>query len=124
VNTTVRSANAGTATMVAMLNAQAMATALDVYFTGQGYVAANSGRHLPKSNIGSMIMDLTYVCKVGGSCWPSVTSAFGGAQSLSVSDMLVFTSANYKRGGVGGGGGARPPPPPSAFPRGLRSSGS
>jgi hypothetical protein len=95
VNNTIKSANAGNATMTAMLKGQMLATALDVYFTGPGWTSGNAGRFLPNSKLGDILIDLTRICKVGNTSVCNNASTLFGATSLKVSDILTRVSANY-----------------------------
>ena len=95
----IKEANASGASMNKMLKAQMLATALDVYFTGPG----NAGQSfLPHSNLGSTVIDLTKICSSVGSCpasFTDVSSAFGGATSLTVSQMLAYAATQSNVGG-------------------------
>jgi hypothetical protein len=93
VTNVIKAANASGATMNAMLKAQMLSTALDVNFN---------------SSIGSAKIDLTQVCKMidgsGGTAtcsgtYENVSSAFGGATSMTVSDMLTFENSVSNSGG-------------------------
>lgn len=76
-----------------MLKAQMLATALDVYFN---------------SSIGTTSIDLTQICKmIDGSgatatcsgTYENVSSAFGGATSLTVNQLLSYASGQSNSGG-------------------------
>lgn len=82
----IKAANASGAAMNAMLKGQDLATSLDVYF-GQG------------PGLGSVTIDLTKICKMidgsggTGTCsgsYENTSSAFGGATSMTVSNMLLY----------------------------------
>ena len=86
--------------MNAMLKAQMLATSLDVWFTGSGSTS-KARLFLPQSNLGSQAIDLTQVCRTPGSCtaYDDVSGAFGGASSLTVSEMLAFAASQSNVGG-------------------------
>jgi hypothetical protein len=97
----IKAANAGGATMNAMLKAQDLATSLDVYFSASGVVGSTS--------LGGVKIDLTHVCKMvdntsgGGSCsgtYTNVSAAFGGATSMTVLQMLAYASSQSDAGGI------------------------
>jgi hypothetical protein len=96
----IAAANAKGASMNAMLKAQMLATALDVWFTGPGSTAT-SLKFLPNSNLGGITIDLTSICKNPGACsvLEDVSSAFGGATSLTVSQMLNHAASQSSSGG-------------------------
>lgn len=85
-------AKATATTMNPMLKAQMLATALDVWFTGPGSTPA-SQKFLPHSNLGGTVIDLTHVKGA------DVSSAFGGATSLTVSQMLAYAASRSNVGG-------------------------
>lgn len=85
-------AKATASTMNPMLKAQMLATALDVWFTGPGSTAA-SQKFLPHSNLGGTVIDLTHVKGT------DVSGAFGGATSLTVSQMLTYAASKSNVGG-------------------------
>jgi len=93
-------ANASGSTMNAMLKAQMLATALDVYFTGPGSTTATQ-KFLPHSNLGGIAIDLTFICKNPLACttFEDVSSSFGGATSLTVSQMLAYAAGQSNVGG-------------------------
>jgi hypothetical protein len=97
VNGVVRSANAGNASMAAMLKAQMLATALDVYFTDPAnWTLANAGRFLNSAKLGDRQVDLTKVCSVGTSnCSIDARSAFGGTSPQKVSDLITYAAGQY-----------------------------
>src|SRR5207249_7719455 len=94
VTNIIKAANASGASMNAMLKAQMLATALDVYFSDPALGLNKIGAPNP---IGGDKIDLTQVCKMidassgSGTCsgtYQSASSAFGGATCLTVSQML------------------------------------
>ncbi|NHA00569.1 hypothetical protein G5V59_12530 [Nocardioides sp. W3-2-3] len=85
-------AKATASTMNPMLKAQMLATALDVWFTGPGSTVA-SRQFLPHSILGGVVIDLTHVKGT------NVSSAFGGATSLTVSQMLTYAASQSNTGG-------------------------
>lgn len=78
-----------------MLRAQMLATALDVYFSDPALGGNRIGATAP---IGGLTIDLTHVCQMidgsaGGSCsgsYENVSTAFGGASSMTVMSMLLY----------------------------------
>lgn len=86
----IKSASASGASMNAMLKGQMLATALSVWFSESphNYLFA------PVS-LGGVAIDLTYVCKDIAACtiFRDVSAAFGGASSMTVSQMLAFASS-------------------------------
>jgi len=86
VTNVIKAANASGASMNAMLKAQMLATALDVYFV---------------SGLGSTIIDLTMICQdLTCAAYESSSPAFGGATSLSVSAMLTYAASQSNLGGT------------------------
>jgi concanavalin A-like lectin/glucanase superfamily protein/F5/8 type C domain-containing protein len=86
VSTTISEANCGGKTCNAMLKAQMLAAALDVYF----------------DDVGAAIpVDLTKVCTDIPTCASTEndSSAFGGASSLTVSQLLAYAAAQSNAGG-------------------------
>jgi hypothetical protein len=81
-----------------MLKAQMLATALNVYFSDPalGGNAINAG-----TPIGGVTIVLTMVCTDIPTCstFVDVSSAFGGAASLTVSQMLAFAASMSNVGG-------------------------
>jgi hypothetical protein len=97
----VKAANASGASMNAMLKAQMLATALDVYFSDPALGGNKIGAPAP---VGGVKIDLTLVCAPilsGPSCggYLNVSSAFGNATSLTVSDMLSYAASQSNIGG-------------------------
>lgn len=87
VTNVIKVANASGASMNAMLKAQMLATALDVYFN-------------PKIGTDYLI-DLTKINKpIGSNSFENVSGAFGGANSLTVSQMLAYAASKSNVGGT------------------------
>ena len=85
VTNVIKAANASGASMNAMLKAQTLSTALDVSFN-----------KVP----GNVLMDLTKVNKpIGSANYENVTAAFGGASSMTVSQMLTYAASKSNAGG-------------------------
>jgi hypothetical protein len=92
----IKAATCGGVTCNAMLKAQMLATALDVYFSDPALGGNKIGAPAP---IGGVSIDLTKICAMidgsggSGTCggtYENVSSAFGGAASLTVSQMLTY----------------------------------
>src|SRR5262249_56576941 len=90
----IKAATCGGSTCNAMLKAQMLATALDVYFSDPALGGNKIGAPAP---IGGVGIDLTLICKMidssGGSAtcsgsFENVSSAFGGATRMTVMDLL------------------------------------
>ena len=101
----IKVANASGAAMNAMLKAQMLATALDVYFSDP---ALGGNKINAPAAIGGVAIDLTKICKIidgsGGtgtcsSTYQNVSSAFNGATSLTVSQMLAYAASQSNLGG-------------------------
>ena len=93
VTNVIKAANASGASMNAMLKAQMLATALDVYFSDPALGGNQIGAPTP---IGGVAIDLTKVCKnIGGGCtiFEDVSGAFGGATSMTISQMLAYAAS-------------------------------
>jgi hypothetical protein len=95
----IKAANASGSSMNAMLKAQMLSTALDVYF---------SNRIGAPTPIGSIIIDLTKVCNMldgsggTGACngsYGNASSAFGGSPCMTVMDMLTYQNNVSNAGG-------------------------
>ena len=87
VTNVIKAANASGASMNAMLKAQMLATALDVFTSTKG--------------LGGVSIDLTMVNKAIGSLnYENVSSSFGGANSLTVSQMLAYAASQSNVGGT------------------------
>jgi hypothetical protein len=85
--------------MNAMLKAQMLATALDVYFSDPALGGNKIGAPAP---IGGVAIDLTKICKnIAGGCtiFENVSSAFGGASSMTISQMLAYAASQSNVGG-------------------------
>jgi hypothetical protein len=98
VTNIIKAANASGASMNAMLKAQMLATALDVYFSDPALGGNKIGAPAP---VGGASIDLTKICKNIGTCsiFENVSSAFGGATSLTVSQMLAYAASQSNSGG-------------------------
>jgi hypothetical protein len=105
VTNVIKAANARGASMNAMLKAQMLGTALDVYFSDMALGGNRMGAPTP---IGAVTIDLTLVCHMidGSNGWATcsgsyknVGAAFGGAASLTVSQMLTFAASQSNGGG-------------------------
>jgi len=105
VTNIIKAANASGAAMNAMLKAQTLATALDVYFSDP---ALGGNKISAPAPVGGVIIDLTKICKMidsssgTGNCsgsYENVSSAFGGATSLTVSQMLSYAASQSNVGG-------------------------
>jgi hypothetical protein len=100
----IKAANASGVAMNAMLKAQMLATALDVYFSDPALGGNKIGAPAP---VGSVSIDLTKVCRMldaasGASCSGTlgdVSGSFGGAASLTVSQMLAYAASQSNTGG-------------------------
>jgi hypothetical protein len=113
VNNVFKAASA--TNMNAMLKAQMLATALDVYFSSGGYSSANIGsgknqikapsNFLPHGGLGTFVMDLTAICPMvdalstgTATCSGNHPSTDGNAAgafpwaSRSIADILTFAS--------------------------------
>jgi len=106
VTTVIKAANASGAAMNAMLKAQMLATALDVYFSDP---ALGGNKINAPAPIGGKAIDLTKICKMidstGGTATCSgalqnTSSAFGGATSLTVSQILAYAASRSNSGGI------------------------
>jgi hypothetical protein len=105
VTNVIKAANASGAAMNAMLKAQMLATALDVYFSVPSLGGNKIGASAP---IGGVKIDLTTICHMidgsGGTAtcsgsYENVSSAFGGASSLTVLQMLSYAASQSNVGG-------------------------
>jgi hypothetical protein len=106
VTNIIKAANASGASMNAMLKAQMLSTTLDVYFSTPGLGGNKIGAPTP---IGTVNIDLTKVCNMldgssgTGTCsgsYANVGSAFGGATSMTVMNMLLFQNTVSNTGGT------------------------
>ncbi len=102
----IKAANASGASMNAMLKAQMLATALDVYFSNPALGGVRISA--PSGPIGNIPIDLTKVCKMIDSTSGTATcsgtylnasSAFGGATCLTVSQLLTYAAYQSNIGG-------------------------
>jgi len=98
VTNVIKAANASGSSMNAMLKAQMLATALDVYFSNP----SNGNPIKAPSSIGGITIDLTKICHMidgsGGTAtcsgtYEDASVAFGGATSMTVSAMLLYQNA-------------------------------
>ncbi len=100
VTTVIKNASSRGASMNAMLKAQMLATALNVYFSDP---ALGGNRLAAPQPIGGLVIDLTAICKMSTSgcngTYRNVSAAFGGATSLTVSQMLTVAASNSSVGG-------------------------
>ena len=98
----IKAANASGAATNATLKDQMLATALDVYFSDPALATALGGNKIgAPAPIGSVAIDLTKICKNIAICsvYENVSSAFGGATSLTVSQMLDYAASQSNAGG-------------------------
>jgi hypothetical protein len=102
----IKAANASGSSMNAMLKAQMLATALDVYFSTPGLGGNMIGAAQP---LGGVKINLTQVCNMldgsSGFATCSGTSgnagaAFGGATSGTVSFLLTYAASQSNAGGI------------------------
>ena len=91
----IKAANAGGAAMNAMLKAQMLATALDVYFSDP---ALGGNKISAPAPIGGVCIDLTKIYK-GSGTYENVSGAFGGATSKTVLQMLTYAASQSNGGG-------------------------
>ena len=84
--------------MNAMLKAQMLATALDVYFSDPTLGGNQIGAPGP---LGGVAIDLTKVCTDIGIClsYQNTSAAFGGAPSLTVKQLLTYAASQSNVGG-------------------------
>jgi hypothetical protein len=103
VTNVIKAASAAGTSMNPMLKAQMLATSLDVYFSS----SAGGNKIGAPAPIGGVSIDLTKICKMidgsgGGTCagaYENVSGAFGGATSLTVSQMLAYAAGQSNVGG-------------------------
>jgi hypothetical protein len=102
----IKAANASGTSMNAMLKAQMLATALDVYFSD---AALGGNKIAAPVSIGGVMIDLTKICKMidssggSGSCggsFQNVSSAFGGATELKVMQLLTYAAGQSNAAGT------------------------
>jgi hypothetical protein len=103
VTNVIKAANASGASMNAMLKAQMLATALDVYFSDP---ALGGNKINAPAPIGGRTIDLTAICATiatNGTCSGGITenvsAAFGGATSLTVNQILTYAASQSNVGG-------------------------
>jgi hypothetical protein len=86
------SANASGTSMNAMLKAQMLATALDVYFSDPALGGNKISAPVP---LGGVKVDLTQVCKNISTCsiYENTSAVFGGASALTVSQLLAYAAS-------------------------------
>jgi hypothetical protein len=108
VTNIIKAANASGAAMNAMLKAQMLATALDVYFSDPALGTNKITALLP---LGGVMVDLTKICHMldntstgAGSCggtFENVSSAFGNppGSELTITAMLSYASSQANAGG-------------------------
>lgn len=98
VTKVIKAANAGGAAMNAMLKGQMLATALDVYFSDP---ALGGNKIKAPSPIGGVKVDLTEVCKNIPTCstLEDTSAAFGGAESMTVQQLLTYAGGKSNVGG-------------------------
>jgi hypothetical protein len=105
VTNVIKAANASGTAMNPMLKAQMLSTALDVYFSSPALGGNKIGAPGP---VGSVVIDLTQICKMidgsGGTAtcsgtYENVSSAFGGATSETVAQMLTDAAQQSNSGG-------------------------
>jgi hypothetical protein len=91
-------ANASGSAMNAMLKAQMLSTAFDVYFSDPALGGNKIGAPAP---IGGVAIDLTKVNAAPFSAnYVNASAAFGGATSLTVSQILAYAAGQSDVGGV------------------------
>jgi hypothetical protein len=98
VSTTITAASASGASMNAMLKAQMLATALDVYFSDPALGGNRIGAPAP---IGGISIDLTMICENPTTCstFIDTSSAFGGTPKT-VLELLSYASSQSNSGGT------------------------
>jgi hypothetical protein len=96
VKDVIKAANASGASMNAMLKAQMLATALDVYFSDIALGGNKIGAPAP---IGSMAVDLTKICTdMTCTAFEDSSSVFGGSP-MTVLQMLAYAASQSNVGG-------------------------
>ena len=97
VTTVIKAANASGASMNAMLKAQMLATALDVYFSDP---ALGGNRINAPTPIGGVTIDLTMICTdMTCTAFQDSSSVFGGTPKT-VLEMLTYAASQSDAGGV------------------------
>jgi hypothetical protein len=108
-----KAANASGASMNAMLKAQSLATALDVYFSDP---TLGGNKISAPGPVGAVKIDLTQICKMidgtGGTAtcsgvYENAGPAFNGAASLNVQQMLDYAASQSNIGGSSWYGNAK-----------------
>ena len=94
----IKAANAGNATMAAMLRAQMLATALNVFFS------ITNGNELIDLQHGCKMIDNTSTLTASCSGAEDWRPAFNNQASMKVSDMLTFAATQFVAGVWYGGG--------------------
>src|SRR5215467_12171939 len=97
-----------------MLKAQMLAAALDVYFSdpalGGNKIGAYNGLGSKQQPVGGFTIDLTTICQMTynsngtGSCggkYENTSSAFGGATSATIAQLLTYAASQSNAGGSG-----------------------
>lgn len=93
----IKTGSAKGSTMNAILKAHMLATALNVYFSDP---LLGGNALLAPEPIGDTLVDLTRINKpIGSTTYIDVSSAFGGADQMSVMDMLNFAASESNSGG-------------------------
>lgn len=92
VTTVIKAANASGSTMNAMLKAQMLATALDVYYSDPALGGNKIGAVVP---LGGVAIDLTNVPSIG-----NTSAAFGGATGMTVQQILTYAAGQANAGGT------------------------
>ena len=92
----IKAANASGTAMNAMLKAQMLATALDVYFSDPALGGNKIGAAQP---IGGVKIDLTSVQAIGSSSYQNTSAAFGGASCRTVVQLLADAALQSNAGG-------------------------
>jgi len=94
----IKAANASGVSMNAMLKAQMLATALDVYFSDPAFGGNKIGAPGP---IGGVAIDLTQICANIPTCstFINASSAFGAATSLTIGQVLAYAASQSNAGG-------------------------
>jgi hypothetical protein len=95
VTNVIKAASSAGITMNPMLKAQALATALDVYFSDP-FLGGNKVK--APAPIGGVSVDLTKVL-VGSATLVDVSAAFGGATCLTVNQALTYAAGQSSSGG-------------------------
>ena len=94
----IKAANSSGASMNAMLKAQMLATALDVYFSDP---ALGGNKLLAPAPIGGVKIDLKNVCANPSTCtnYIDASAAFDGNESGTVSELLTWAAQKSNAGG-------------------------